>query len=290
MDELVKAILKDDAILVVSIVDTETVEHARRIHDTYPTATAALGRVMTAALLLSHNLKDSQRVMLQIKGDGPLREVVAEADWLSRVRCYIKRPHIHLGLKDGKLDVGRAIGRGMLYVTKDLGLKEPYHSGVPLQTGEIGDDLAYYLLKSEQIPSAVSLGVFVDSDNSVKASGGFMIQVMPGASNEIVDYIENRLSDVPPVTSMVLDGYSPLDIIKRVTGREIEILERRGITYYCPCSRERVLDSIASLGREEIEELISKGEDIDVRCWFCGKSYRASQEDLRALLVQDNQG
>jgi molecular chaperone Hsp33 len=288
MDELVKGILKDDAILIVSIVDTEAVEYARKIHDTFPTASAALGRVVTAALLLSSNLKEKQKVMIQIRGEGPLREVVAEADWLSRVRGYVKRPHIHLGLKDGKLDVGRAIGNGMFYVTKDLGMREPYHSGVPLQTGEIGDDLAYYFLRSEQIPSAVSVGVFVDTDNSVRASGGFMIQVMPGTSDETVDYIEKRIEDIPPVTSMILDGYTPEAILKQVAGREVEILERRMIEYYCSCTKNRVLDSIASLGRSDIEELVNKGEDIDVQCWFCKKSYRVSQEELKSLLMQNN--
>ncbi|NOY64000.1 MAG: Hsp33 family molecular chaperone HslO [Nitrospirae bacterium] len=284
MDELVKGILKDDPILIVSIDDTETVEYARKIHDTYPTATAALGRVITAALLLSFNLKEKQKVMIQIRGEGPLREVVAEADWLSRIRGYVKRPHIHLGLKEGKLDVGRAIGKGMLYVTKDLGLKEPYHSGVPLQTGEIGDDLAYYLLKSEQIPSAVSVGVFVDTDNSVKASGGFMVQVLPGVRDETIDYIEKRMEDIPPVTSMILDGYTPEKILREVAGREVEILERRRPEYYCPCTKDRVLDSIAALGRSDIEELVDKGDDLDVQCWFCKKNYRVSQEELKSLL------
>ncbi len=288
MDELVKGILKDDAILIISINDTETVEHARRIHDTYPTASAALGRVITAALLLSSNLKEKQKVMIQIRGEGPLREVVAEADWLSRVRGYVKRPHIHLGLKDGKLDVGRAIGKGMFYVTKDLGLKEPYHSGVPLQTGEIGDDLAYYLLKSEQIPSAVSVGVFVDTDNSVKASGGFMVQVLPGVRDETIDYIETRMKDIPPVTSMILDGYTPEKILREVGGMEVEILERKRPEYYCPCTKDRVLDSIASIGRSDIEELVDKRGDLDVQCWFCKKDYRISQEELKSLLIENN--
>ncbi|MHC4278151.1 MAG: Hsp33 family molecular chaperone HslO, partial [Planctomycetota bacterium] len=175
MDFLLKGTAEEERLLVVGLVDTETVEKARAIHDTRPTASAALGRVISAAVLLSSTLKEDQRVIVQVIGDGPLRGVVAQADWLCRVRGYVKRPHIHLGLKDGKLDVGRGIGKGFLNVIKDLGLKEPYGGTVSLQTGEIATDLAYYLTVSEQIPAAVSLGVYVETDNSVKASGGFMI-------------------------------------------------------------------------------------------------------------------
>jgi molecular chaperone Hsp33 len=176
MDLLLKGMVKNEPLLVVGLVNTETVEKARIIHDTYPTATAALGRVISGSLLLSSILKEGQKVIFQVIGDGPLRGIVAEADWLCRVRGYVKRPHIHLGLKDGKLDVGRGIGKGFLNVIKDLGLREYYRGTVPLQTGEIATDLAYYFNSSEQIPAAVSLGVYVDTDNSVKASGGFMIQ------------------------------------------------------------------------------------------------------------------
>jgi len=205
MDALLKGIVRKEAILAVGLIDTETVEKARSIHDTYPTASAALGRVISGALLLASMLKEDQRLTFQVTGEGLLREIVAEADWLLRVRGYVRRAHIHLGLKNGKLDVGRAIGKGLLHVIKDLGLSHPYRGTVPLQTGEIATDLAYYLATSEQIPSAVSLGVYVDTDNTVKASGGFMIQALPGAKDETIKFLENRLRQLPPISSMILD-------------------------------------------------------------------------------------
>lgn len=290
MDSIIKAMLKEDPVLVVSLTSTETVERARQIHDTLPTATAALGRVISGALLLASTLKDNQKVTLQIKGDGPIREIIAEADYLYRVRAYIKRPHIHLGLKDGKLDVGRAIGQGFINVIRDLGLREVYQSSIPLQTGEIATDLAYYLNISEQIPSAVSLGVYVERDNSVKAAGGFMIQRLPGARDEVISFIERKLSNVKTVSSMILDGLTNLKIIEEAVGLPVEILDEREVTYYCPCSKERVLDAIAALGKEEILEILNKGEDLEVRCRFCGNVYEITIDDVKLILNSSQQG
>jgi len=286
MDQIVKAILKEDPVLIVSLIDTETIEKARLIHDTFPTATAALGRVISGALLLASTLKDNQKVTLQIKGDGPLREIIAEADSLYRVRAYIKRPHIHMGLKDGKLDVGRAIGKGFINVIRDLGLREIYQSSVPLQTGEIATDLAYYLNASEQIPSAVSLGVYVERDNSVKASGGFMIQRLPGARDEVISFIERKLSSIKTVSTMILEGLNPVQIIEEAVGLPVEILSQSEITYYCPCSKERVLDAIAAPGRNEIEDMIRRGEDIEITCRFCGRRYDMRLKELKDILAK----
>ncbi len=254
MDEVVKGLIKDEHVFVVATVCTETVEYARKIHDTWPTATAAMGRVIAGSLLLASTLKDRQRVMIQIKGEGPLKEVVAEADFLYRVRAYVKRPHIYMGLKNEKIDVGRAIGKGFLNVIRDLGLKEYYQSSVELQTGEIAKDLAYYLNVSEQIPSAVSLGVYVDTDNSVKAAGGFMIQTMPDTKPEIIDFLERKLSTVQPASSMILQGMDCLKILEEVVGLPIEVLHRGSVSYFCPCSKERVINAIITLGKEEIQK------------------------------------
>lgn len=284
MDILIKAMAKDEPILIVSLNDTETVEEARRIHDTYPTASAALGRTISGALLMSSLLKEKQKIIIQISGDGPLKEVVAEADWLSRVRAYIKRPHIHLGLKDDKLDVGRAIGNGILTVIKDLGLREYYRGSVPLQTGEIATDLAYYLRNSEQIPAAVSLGVYVETDNSVRASGGFMIHILPDVTEKTIIYLEDRLKNLQPVSSMILKGMTPEEIAKEVLGMPFDIMERKTVIYYCPCTKERVLDAIVSLGEEDIKEFIKKGEPLDVQCQFCKKGYIITQEELKEIL------
>ncbi len=284
MDLLFKGIAKDKDLLVIGLVDTETAEKARSIHDTYPTASAALGRMISGAILVSSLLKEGQKVILQAVGDGPLKEIVAEADWLSRVRGYVKRPHIHLGLKDDKLDVGRAIGNGFLNVIKDLGLREYYQGSVPLQTGEIATDLAYYFRTSEQIPAVVSLGVYVDTDNSVKASGGFMLHALPGIKEETIEYLEERLKGLRQVSSMILEGLGPGEIMEEAIGLPVEILEKREVIYYCPCSKDRVLDAIAALGEKDINKFIQKGETVKIRCQFCKKKYSVSQEEFSSIL------
>jgi molecular chaperone Hsp33 len=285
MDALMKGITRGEPLLVVGLVDTAAVEKAKSVHDTYPTASAALGRVMSGALLLSALLKDGQKVMLQVAGDGPLHGVVAEADWGGRARGYVKRPHVHLGLKDGKLDVGRAIGTGYLNVIKDLGLREYYRGIVPLQTGEIATDLAYYLNASEQLPAAVSLGVYVDSDNSVKACGGFLVHPLPGASGDAIGHLESRLKGIRPVSAMILDGMGPGEIMEEAAGLPIDIREQKEVSFHCPCSKDRVLDAIAALGRTEIDELIKKGEPAKVECHFCRAEYVVSQLELFSLLM-----
>lgn len=284
MDQLVKGMSKDKTLLIAGLVDTETVERARSIHNAYPTAAAALGRAISGAVLLSSLLKNGQKIIVQITGDGPIQEIVAEADWLSRVRVLIKRPHIHLELKDGKLDVGRAVGKGVLTVIKDLGLREYYRGSVPLQSGEIATDLAYYLNVSEQIPAAVSLGVYVDTDNKVKASGGFMIQALPGASDDTVSYLEERLRGVKTASAMILDGFGPEKVMEEATGMPLDILEKRDVSYYCPCSKERVMDALVAIGKNEIEELIRKDETASIQCQFCRTEYAVTQEELSSLL------
>ncbi|MCL5061993.1 MAG: Hsp33 family molecular chaperone HslO [Nitrospirae bacterium] len=284
MDLLLKGMTKGEPLLVIGLVDTETVEKARIIHDTYPTVSAAFGRMISGAILLSSLLKEGQKVILQVIGDGPLKEVVAEADWLCRVRGYVKKPHIHLGLKDGKLDVGRAIGNGILNVIKDLGLREYYHGSVLLQTGEIATDLAYYFKVSEQIPAAVSLGVYVDTDNSVKASGGFMIHALPGVSEETIEYLEERLKGLRTVSSMILNGLGPKEIMEEAVGLPLDVIDRKEVFYYCPCNKDRVMDTIVALGKKDIEELVEKGEAVNVMCRFCKTGYAVSQEELLSIL------
>jgi molecular chaperone Hsp33 len=285
MDVLMKGITRGEPLLVVGLVDTAAVEKAKSVHDTYPTASAALGRVLSGALLLSALLKDGQKVMLQVAGDGPLHGVLAEADWAGRVRGYVKRPHVHLGVKDGKLDVGRAIGAGYLNVIKDLGIREYYRGTVPLQTGEIATDLAYYLNASEQLPAAVSLGVYVDADNSVKASGGFLVHPLPGASEDAIGRLEDRLRRTRPVSAMILAGMGPREIMEEAAGLPIDIRERKEVSFHCPCSKDRVLDAIAALGRAEIDELIKKGEPAKVECHFCRTEYVVSQVELFSLVM-----
>lgn len=285
-----KGITRGEPLLVVGLVDTAAVEKAKSVHDTYPTASAALGRVISGALLLSALLKDGQKVMLQVAGDGPLQGVLAEADSAGRVRGYVKRPHVHLGVKDGKLDVGRAIGTGYLNVIKDLGIREYYRGTVPLQTGEIATDLAYYLNASEQLPAAVSLGVYVDTDNSVRASGGFLVHPLPGASEDAIGQLENRLKAVRPVSAMILDGMGPREIMEEAAGLLIDIREQKEVSFHCPCSKDRVLDAIAALGKAEIDELIKKGEPAKVECHFCRTEYVVSLVELFSLVMDTYSG
>lgn len=283
MDALFKGVTRGEPLLVVGLVNTRAVDKAKSVHDTYPTASAGLGRVMSGALLLSALLKDGQKVMLQVAGDGPLRGIVAEADREGRVRGYVKRPHVHLGPKDGKLDVGRAVGAGYLNVVKDLGLREYSRGTVSLQTGEIARDLAFYLNVSEQLPSAVSLGVYVDKDNSVKASGGFLVHPMPGASDDVIESLENRLRDIRPVSAMILAGMGPREIMEEAAGLPIDVGEERKISFHCPCSRDRVLDAIAALGKAGIDDLIRKRVAAQVECRFCRAEYAVSREELSRL-------
>lgn len=286
MDEIVKGLIKDEHVLVVAVNCTEVVEKARQIHDTWPTATAAMGRAIAGTLLLASTLKDKQKVMLQIKGDGPLQEIVAESDWLFRVRAYVKRPHIYMGLKGEKIDVGRAVGKGFLNVIRDLGLREYYQSSVALQTGEIATDLAYYLNTSEQIPSAVSLGVFVETDNSVKAAGGFMIQTMPQTKPEIIEFLERKLSQCSSSSTMILQGLSPLEMLEEAVGLPIELLQRNEISYSCPCSKDRVINAVITLGKKEIEEMIEEGKTVEIECYFCKTKYELRIEELKNILKE----
>lgn len=286
MDVLVKGMSADQGLLVMGLVDTDLVERARMLHDTYPTASAAFGRIISGALLLSSLLKEGQKLMVQVVGEGPLKEVVAEADWKGRVRGYVYKPHVHLGLKEGKLDVGRAFGNGYLNVIKDLGLRDRYQGSVPLQTGEIATDLAYYLRTSEQIPAAVSLGVHVDTDNAVKASGGFMIHALPDATDEVLEYLEERLKGVRPVSSMILEGAGPKEILDEALGLPYDIIETKEVMYFCPCSKGRVLDALAALGRQDIEEMVRKGETVEIQCQFCKTEYAATKDELLSLLEE----
>jgi molecular chaperone Hsp33 len=281
MGRLVKAIARDEPLLLVGLISTDAVERAREIHDTYPTASAALGRVISGALLLSALIKEGQRVILQVLGDGPLGEVLAEADWLKRTRGYIRRPHIHLGLREGKLDVGRAIGKGVLTVTKDLGLRDYYQGSVPLQ---IATDLAYYLKTSEQVPAAVSLGVYVEADNTVGAAGGFLVHALPEMREELTGYLEYKLLSARPVSEMVLDAAGPEDILSEAVGLPFDVMESSDVQYRCPCTKERVLDAIAALGEAEVRDMLSKGESVSVQCEFCKHDYSVGGGELESLL------
>ena len=285
-DILTKAITKDGFFKISAVVSTESAEQARRFHNTSPVATAALGRLLSAGLLMGGELKEeNSKLTLQMKGDGPLKNVLVAANSKGEVKGYVENPLVDLPLKPyGKLDVGTAVGRGTLCVIKDLCLKEPYIGQVAIQTGEIGDDLAYYFMQSEQVPSVVALGVLVDRDYSVKCSGGFIIQVMPECDDKSLTKLENSIGGLMSVTEMLTNGMTGEEIINYVMlGFDVDILESREVGYVCDCSRERMERAIISLGKKEIDDIIKEQGEAEIVCSFCNTAYKFDSAQLEKM-------
>lgn len=286
-DYIVRATAAGGEIRAFAATTRDTVERARQLHDTSPVATAALGRLMTAALMMGIDLKgEKDLITLKINCDGPIGGLLVTADSKGRVKGYVNDPQVMLPANSiGKLDVGGALGGGVLNVIKDIGLREPYVGQTLLKTGEIAEDLTYYFAASEQIPSAVALGVLMNRENTVRQAGGFIIQLMPGASEDIISALEKRLSEIPPITSLLDEGMSPEDILYRVLGGfEPEINERTDCGFYCDCSKERVERALISIGKKDIEEMIADGKPIEVSCHFCNKKYSFDTAELNVLL------
>lgn len=285
-DYLVRIISKDGNVRGLACVTTDLVNEACRRNSTYPTASAALGRALTGAALLGALLKSGQRVALKFEGNGPLKKIVVEGESNGAVRGYVEVPNVDLPPKDGKLDVASALGKvGILTVTKDLGLEEPYQGIVQLYTSEIAADIAFYLAKSEQIPSAVGLGVFVEPDDRVSAAGGFLIQSLAGANEEIIDKLIEHIEKLPPITELLRRGKTPEELLE-VIFADIPFtpLEKHMLALQCSCSRERVEKALLILGREEIDALMAAGEPTSVTCEFCLKQYVFSREELEWLV------
>lgn len=264
---------------------TVLVEELRRRHDTWPTATAALGRTLTAGAMMGAMLKGEERLTIQVKGNGPLGQIVVDANAKGEVRGYVNEPHVHLPSNSmGKLDVAGAVGReGFLHVTKDLGLKDPYRGSVPIISGELGEDFTYYFAVSEQTPSAVGLGVLVAPDNSVIVAGGFIVQILPGLSDEELTMIEQAVGAMPPVTSLLDQGLELDEMLRRLLP-DVEILEQMDISFQCHCSRERVEQTLVSLGKSELEQLIEEDGQAEVVCHFCNEKYTFEKEELQQIL------
>ena len=288
MDQLVRAITSDGMVQAVAVSTRDLTERARQIHTTLPVATAALGRALAAASMMGNALKDQNgSVTLQIKGNGPLGTVLAVSDHLGNVRGYVRQPHVDLPLRsDGKLDVGGAVGHtGTLTVIKDLGLKEPYVGSVELLGGEIAEDLASYFVESEQIPTACALGVLVDRDQSVKAAGGYIIQLLPGATEDIISRVEGGVLAAGPVTALLAENDDPKALLERVLSDfTVETLETSPIEYRCYCSRDRVERALISLGREELRSLLEEQGGCELTCQFCDRIHRFSGKELENLL------
>ncbi len=287
-DILVRGSSTDGAIRVFVAITTDIANEAQRIHNTYPTATAALGRTLTAAAIMGAGLKsEDDNITIQFRGNGPLGRMIAVTNEKSEVRGYVENPFVDLPLnKNGKLDVGKAVGKGQLNIVRDLGLKEPYIGQVPIVTGEIAEDITYYYAASEQIPTAIGLGVLVDTDNSVINSGGFMLQLMPEADEETAIKLEEKMKNLPSVTNMLSDGMSAEDILFYITEGFDMIMENKGVTpkYHCPCSVERMEKALISIGKEELESLIQEQGEAELSCQFCDNKYKFTQKELLELL------
>ncbi|MBR4131420.1 MAG: Hsp33 family molecular chaperone HslO [Oscillospiraceae bacterium] len=288
MDHIIRAMSKDGYVKAVAVVSTGTVERARNIHHTTATATAALGRVLSAASMIGNMQKiEAGSVTLQFKGGGPLGTVLAVSDAAGNVRGYVQNPVIDLLEKyPGKLDVGAAVGRdGMLTVIRDLHMKEPYIGSVELVTGEIGDDIAAYFAHSEQTPTACGLGVLVNPDQSVKCAGGYLVQLLPGAPEDVIARVEIGIMNAGAVTRMLEDGLDGAGILRAVLENfEVELFEPEEIGYRCYCSRERVTGALISLGREELGDMIREGKDVHMSCQFCDADYVFTPAQLREIL------
>lgn len=286
-DRLIRGTAMGGRVRAFGVRTTGLVEELRQRHDTWPTATAAMGRTLTAAAIMGAMLKGEERLNIQVQGDGPIGQVVAEANPKGEVRGYVTNPHVHLpSNSQGKLDVAGAVGReGSLHVIKDLGLKEPYRGSVPIISGELGEDFTYYFAVSEQTPSAVGLGVLVAPDNSVIVAGGFIIQLLPGLTDEEITVIEQAVGAMPPVTSLLDQGLE-LEEMLRWLLPDVEILDELDIRFQCQCSRERVEQTLVSLGQSELENLIEEDGHAEVVCHFCNEAYVFNKEELQHILEQ----
>lgn len=286
-DYLVRATAADAQIRAFAVTSKELVEMARSRHDLSPVVTAGLGRLMTGAVMMGSMLKGEKDILtIQVSGDGPVRGLTVTADALGNVKGYAQVPQAMMPPNvQGKLDVGGVIGNGYLNVIKDMGLKDPYSSQIELQTGEIGDDLTYYFAASEQVPSCVALGVLMERNNTVKQAGGFIIQLMPFAQEEVIAKLEEKISTIQSVTSMLDEGNTPEQILELVLGdMGLEITDKMPIQFQCNCSKERVEKVLISLGKKELQDMIAEGKEVELNCHFCNTNYVFTVEELKQIL------
>lgn len=286
-DYIIRAIAANDQIRAFAAVTTETVEEARKDHNTSPVATAALGRLLTAGAMMGTMMKGDKDILtLQIKAGGPLEGITVTADSKGRVKGYVGNPNVCIPANSkGKLDVAGAVGVGFMNVIKDMGLKEPYVGQVALQTSEIAEDITYYFATSEQVPSAVGLGVLMNKDNTVRQAGGFIVQLMPFAEESTIAKLEENVQKITSVTSLLEEGHTPESLLEKVLdGFDMEINEKIPTEFYCNCSRERVEKALISIGRKELNEMIQEGKPIEMNCHFCNHNYEFTVEELKEIL------
>lgn len=286
-DYIVRASLANDSVRAFAISSTHLVAEARERHKTLPVVTAALGRLLSAGAIMGSMMKgDKDIVTISLKGDGPAGYITVTADSHGHVKGFPGNPNVDIPRKyAGKLDVGAAVGRGLLTVSYDLGLKEPYSGQVEIQTGEVAEDLAYYFTASEQLPSAVGLGVMVDTDSSVKHAGGFIVQLLPDAPEDVIELLEKKLANLEPVTAMMEKGMTPEDMLSYIfEGVDIEFTERHDVEFYCDCSKEKVKRALAAISDKDLQDIVNDGEDIEVKCYFCNTAYKFSIADIKDIL------
>lgn len=286
-DYIIRATAANDQIRAFAAVTTEMVETAREHHNTSPVATAALGRLLTAGAMMGSMMKGEKDVLtLQIKAGGPLQGITVTADSQGNVKGYVGNPDVCIPANSkGKLDVAGAVGPGFLTVIKDMGLKEPYSGQVMLQTCEIAEDLTYYFATSEQVPSAVGLGVLMNKNNTVRQAGGFIVQLMPFAEEEVFSRLEQNVQKINSVTNLLEEGHTPESLLEKVLeGFDIQINEKMDTRFHCNCSKERVAKALISIGRKELNEMIQEGKPIEMNCHFCNTNYNFTVEELKEIL------
>ena len=286
-DYIVRASLANDSVRAFAISSTHLVAEARERHKTLPVVTAALGRLLSAGAIMGSMMKgDKDIVTISLKGDGPAGYITVTADSHGHVKGFPGNPNVDIPRKyAGKLDVGAAVGRGLLTVSYDFGLKEPYSGQVEIQTGEIAEDLAYYFTVSEQLPSAVGLGIMVDTDSSVKHAGGFIVQLLPDAPEDVIELLEKKLANLEPVTTMMEQGMAPEDMLLHIfEGVDIEFTERHDVEFYCDCSKEKVKRALDAISDKDLQDIVNDGEDIEVKCYFCNTAYKFSIADIKDIL------
>lgn len=286
-DYIIRAVAANDQIRAFAAVTTEMVENARERHNTSPVATAALGRLLTAGAMMGSMMKGEKDVLtLQIKAGGPLQGITVTADSKGNVKGYVGNPDVCIPANSkGKLDVAGAVGPGFLSVIKDMGLKEPYSGQVMLQTCEIAEDLTYYFATSEQVPSAVGLGVLMNKNNTVRQAGGFIVQLMPFAEESVISRLEENVQKISSVTSLLEEGHTPESLLEKVLeGFDVQINDKMDTRFHCNCTRERVEKALVSIGRKELNEMIQEGKPIEMNCHFCNSNYTFTVEELKEIL------
>ncbi|HHT7178995.1 TPA: redox-regulated molecular chaperone HslO [Bacillus cereus] len=286
-DYLVKALAFDGEVRAYSVRTTNTVSEAQRRHDTWRTASAALGRSLTAGTMMGAMLKGDQKLTIKVEGNGPIGPILVDAHANGDVRGYVTNPHVDFeGTEQGKLRVYQAVGtEGFVTVIKDIGMRESFIGQSPIVSGELGEDFTYYFAVSEQTPSSVGVGVLVNGDDSILAAGGFILQIMPGAQEETISFIEERLQKIPPVSTLIEQGLSPEELLYAVLGEDkVKVLETMDVQFNCTCSRERIESVLISLGKTELEQVREEEEETEVHCHFCNERYKFSKEDITNLI------